>query len=145
MNDIEDLSKPELLALLETVEPMSTQADPQKLVETILDKACRMTHSPDGSILLLDPERNKLYFSAARRGRKPEYCSKSLVSDQKERVPLTDSVTGDTFTSRTIKTLDRAKHFEEVDRQMGKKTESSLSAPLCARGRAIGVLQLLEG
>jgi adenylate cyclase len=143
MNDIEDLSKPELLALLETVEQMSTQADPQKLVETILDTACRMTHSPDGSILLLDPERNELYFSAAR-GEKAGVLLEKLGKRSKERVPLTDSVAGDTFTSRTIKTLDRAKHFEEVDRQTGKKTESILSAPLCARGRAIGVLQLLN-
>jgi adenylate cyclase len=143
MNDIEDLSKSELLALLETVEQMSTQADPQKLVETILDTACRMTHSPDGSILLLDLERNELYFSAAR-GEKAEILLEKLGKESNERVPLTDSIAGETFTSRTIKTLERAKHFEEVDRQTGKKTESLLSAPLCARGKAIGVLQLLN-
>ena len=143
MSNIEDLSKPELLALLETVEQLSTEADPQKLIEAILDMACRMTHSPDGSILLLDAEKNGLYFAAAR-GESAKVLLENLGQRSAERVPLTDSVAGDTFTSRTIKTLERAKHFEEVDRQTGKKTESILSAPLCARGKAIGVLQLLN-
>jgi adenylate cyclase len=143
MSNIEDLSKPQLLALLETVEQISTESDPQKLIETILDTACRMTQSPDGSILLLDPERNGLYFSAAR-GEKAGLLLDKLGQRSEERVPLTNSVAGDTFTSRTIKTLERAEHFEEVDRQTGKKTESILSAPLCARGKAIGVLQLLN-
>ena len=143
MSNIEDLSKSDLMALLETVEQISTEADPQKLVETILDTACRITHSPDGSILLLDPERNELYFSAAR-GEKAGVLLEKLGRQSEERVPLTDSVAGETFTSRTIKTLDRATHFEEVDRQTGKKTESILSAPLCVRGKAIGVLQLLN-
>lgn len=143
MDAIEDLSKPELLALLETVEQMSTQSDPQKLVDTILETACQMTRSPDGSILLLDPERNELYFSAAR-GDTGKLLLERLGKQSKERVPLNDSIAGKTFTTKTIVTLDQAKHFEEVDRQTGKKTESILSAPLCARGRAIGVLQLLN-
>jgi adenylate cyclase len=143
MSNVEDLSKTELLALLETVEQISTEADPQKLVETILNSACRLTHSPDGSILLLDPERNELYFSAVR-GETAGILLENFGQRSEGRVSLAGSVAGDTFTSRTIKTLERAKHFEEVDRQTGKKTESILSAPLCARGKVIGVLQLLN-
>jgi class 3 adenylate cyclase len=143
MSDVGNLSKSELLTLLHTVERLSTETNSQKLVQTILDTACRLTNSPDGSILLPDPETNSLYFSAAKGEKAGELLAKfGLRSNQ--RVPLTGSVAGDTFTSQTIKNDKQAKRFKEVDRQTGNKSQSILSVPLCTRGKAIGVLQLLN-
>jgi hypothetical protein len=104
-----------------------------------------MTNSPDGSIPLLDPERNELYFSAAR-GEKAGVLLEKLGKQSKERVPLTGSVAGDTFTSRTIKTLDRAEREHPgvfLESQLSMTTQP-FPTPRCD-GRSLGIQGLLHG
>jgi hypothetical protein len=52
MSSVENLSKHELLSLLNTAGQVSAEIDQEKLVYTILDTACRMTNSPDGIVKL---------------------------------------------------------------------------------------------
>lgn len=139
----ENLSKRELLALLDTAGQVAAEIDPQKLVQTILDTACRMTNSPDGSVLLFDPERNGLYFAAAR-GEKAQELLEGWGERSNQRVPLVGSNAGQSFTTGTAIVNKQSHHFKEVDRQTGKRSESILSVPLQVRGKTIGVLQTLN-
>lgn len=143
MSSVDNLSKRELLSLLETVGQMSAETDQQRLVEAILDSACRMTNSPDGSILLFDPERGGLFFAAAQ-GEKAQELLEGWGERSKQRVPLVGSNAGQAFTSGTIIVDKQSHRFKEVDRQTGKRSESILSVPLSVRGRTIGVLQTLN-
>lgn len=143
LGTVENLSKRELLSLLETAGQLSAESDPQKLVETILASACRMTNSPDGSVLLFDPERNGLFFAAAQ-GQKAQELIESWGERSNQRVPLFGSNAGQAFTRGNITIDKKSRHFNEVDRQIGKTSQSILSAPLRARGKTIGVLQVLN-
>ncbi len=143
MSSVESLSKRELLALLETLEQASGETDQQKLVQAILETACRMTNSPDGSVLLFDAERNGLFFAAAQ-GEKAQELLEGWGERSNQRVPLIGSNAGQAFTTGTIVVDKQSHRFAEVDRQTGKRSQSILSVPLRIRGRTIGVLQTLN-
>ena len=72
MSESESLSRVELLSLLEIAGELAGQIDGDRLVNTILDRACGKTHSPDGSGLLYDEERRGLFFAAACGAKGPE-------------------------------------------------------------------------
>lgn len=143
MSGIESLSKEELLKLLEVLEQVSAETDRQRLVNSILETACRMTNSPDGSVLLFDPERNGLFFAAAR-GEKAEDLLSGWGETANQRVPLSGSNAGHAFTTASMVVDQQSRRFTEVDRQTGKKSQSILSVPLLVRGKTIGVLQTLN-
>src|SRR5581483_8195017 len=115
MGGLKNLSKEELLELLDLLETVSAETDPQRLVRSILNTACRMTGSPDGSLLLFDPERNGLFFVAAQ-GDKAEGLMQAWGEHSNQRVPLAGSNAGRAFTTGSIITNKQSDHFEEVDR-----------------------------
>jgi class 3 adenylate cyclase len=149
MHEEGEISREELLALLDLAGELSTQVDPQKVVAAILSRACEFTNSPEGSILLYDPIRDGLYFAAAR-GADPE---KTLLLLQTygerstQRVPLR-SKAGQVFRSGEIAVSSDvqgdAEHFKSVDDQIKSVTVSMVSVPLRIAGAVVGVLQLLN-
>src|SRR5271169_6082689 len=100
MNDHGELSREELQLLLQIAGELATQTDQDKLVHTILEKACALTGSPDGSVLLYDPEHQGLYFAAAVGSKGPELMQKWGVQSS-QRVPL-GSNAGKAFTTGEI-------------------------------------------
>ena len=143
MSTLESLSKEELLELLELLEQVSGETEPQRLVRSILSTACRMTSSPDGSVLLFDPEKDGLFFAAAQ-GEKADELMEAWGEHSNQRVPLAGSNAGRAFISGSIISSEQSQHFGEVDRQTGKSSLSILSVPLRVRGKSIGVLQMLN-
>lgn len=141
------LERAELTALLDCASELVTETDPDKLVHVILAKACSMTQSPDGSVYLLDPVRNGLYFAAAVGSKGPELLH-GWGEQSSQRIPLDDSNAGEAFTTGKIvyggHIRSAAKHFKEVDSQTGKTSSSIVSVPLGVGGRNIGVLQVLN-
>ena len=137
MSNIDSLSKRELLTLLETLGQVSAESDQQKLVQTILETACRMTNSPDGSVLLFDAERNGLFFAAAQ-GEKARDVLEAWAEKSSQRVPLTGSNAGQAFTTGEIIVDKQFHRFKEVDRQTGKRSESILSVPLRSGNEPFG-------
>jgi class 3 adenylate cyclase len=144
-----DLSKEELISLLETAAELATEADQERLIEAILEKACAMTHSPDGGVLLHDVEREGLYFAAARGSKGAELLEK-WGERSSQRIPIreTGSKAGLAFVTGQIDcSLDVAAdagHFKGVDEQTGKRSNSIVSVPLRFAGKSIGVLQVLN-
>jgi class 3 adenylate cyclase len=146
MDDSVDLSREELQLLLQIAGELATQTDQDKLVHTILEKACAMTGSPDGSVLLYDPEHQGLYFAAAVGTKGPELMQKWGVQSS-QRVPL-ESNAGKAFTSGEINLESKARqddsHYKGVDQQTGKQSRAIVSVPLRIGDRSVGVLQVLN-
>ena len=144
-----DLSKEELTSLLETAGDLASQVDQEQLVEAILEKACGMTNSPDGAVLLHDAERSGLFFAAARGTKAGELLEK-WGERSSQRIPITGTASkaGQAFSSGEIDcSLDvaaDAAHFKGVDEQTGKRSNSIVSVPLRFSGKSIGVLQVLN-
>jgi class 3 adenylate cyclase len=147
MAEANDLSREELAALLDLAGELSTQVDQQKVVLTILERACEFTHSPEGSVLLYDPLRKGLYFAAAR-GPKGEELLQKFGQRSNQRIPLEGSKAGQAFRSGEItigsNVQTDAQHFKNVDDQIKNETVSLISAPLKIAGSTVGVLQLLN-
>lgn len=143
MSGVSTLSREELLRLLEVLEEVAGESDEDRLIHSILETACRMTSSPDGSVLLFDPERNGLYFAAAQ-GEKATELLTAWGKKSSQRVPLSASNAGQSFLTGATVLNQQSRRFAEVDRQTGKTSESILSVPLQVRGKTIGVLQVLN-
>jgi class 3 adenylate cyclase len=145
----DDLSKEELVSLLETAGELASHVDQEQLIGAILEKACSMTNSPDGGVLLHDAERSGLFFAAARGSKASELLEK-WGERSSQRVPITGegSKAGQAFTSGQVDcSLDVAAdagHFKGVDEQTGKRSNSIVSIPLRFAGKSIGVLQVLN-
>ncbi len=147
MTGSDELSREELASLLELAGELSTRLDQQKVVGTILERACHFTHSPEGSVLLYDPIRQGLFFAVASGPKGPELLQK-FGERSNQRVPLEGSKAGQTFRSGEIIIASNvqtdAHHFKNVDDQIDSMTVSVISAPLKIAGSTVGVLQLLN-
>jgi len=147
MAEADELSREELIALLDLAGELSTQIDQHKVVLAILEQACKATHSPDGSVLLYDPIRKGLFFAAARGPKGPELLQK-FGERSNQRVPLEGSKAGQAFRSGEITVgsdvQTDVEHFKNVDDQIKNETVSLISAPLKIAGSTVGVLQLLN-
>ena len=143
MSDSTEFSREELLSLLDLAGELAAEIDQEKLVRTILQKACSMTGSPDGSVLLYDPVHQGLFFAAAVGAKGPELMQK-WGEQSSQRVPL-DSNAGQAFTSGEINYQSKkGEHYKGVDEQTGKRSTSIMSVPLRIGGKSVGVLQVLN-
>jgi len=142
-----ELSSQDLLALLDCAKQFATETSYDRLVRAILDRACAMTGSPDGSVLLFDPERGGLFFAAAIGAKGPDLLAKWGESSN-HRVPLEGSKAGQAFTSGEAvveqRLHDDGQHFKGVDEQTKSTSRSMVCIPLRVEGRSIGVIQILN-
>ncbi len=147
MAEADEISREELVALLDLSGELSTQVDYRKVVEAVLAQACAFTNSPEGSILLYDPIRNGLYFAAALGAKGRELLAR-FGERSNQRIPLEGSKSGQAFRSGEIvvssNVQEDAGHFKGVDQQVNTITVSVISAPLKITGSIVGVLQLLN-
>ena len=147
MEATEPLSTQDLLSLLECARQFATEINHDRLVRTILDRACDMTDSPDGAVLLYDAERGGLFFAAAIGDKGPELLAKWGESSN-QRVPVEGSKAGKAFTSGEAvveqRLHDDDQHFKGVDEQTKKTSQSMVCIPLRVEGRSIGVIQILN-
>jgi len=146
MGDESELSREELQGLLEIAGELAIQSDQDLLVQTILQRACGATGSPDGSVLLYDPVHQGLYFAAAFGAKGPELMQK-WGEPSSQRVPM-ESNAGRAFTTREINFESAAgadpEHYKGVDQQTGNRSKCIISVPLLIGDKSIGVLQVLN-
>lgn len=141
------LSAEDLLALVETSRDLAAVLDLRTLLPRILARACGLTASPDGSIILFDNERRSLYFAEAVGA-----ASATLLADYgfggKHSVPLDGSMAGQVFvTGRSLKEdalADDKRHYKEVDQATRVVTQSMICVPLAVGDERLGVMQLLN-
>ena len=147
MGDVELLSREDLVALVETATRLATEVDQGRLAQAILERACKMTNSPDGSVMLLDAEASGLFFASACGDGAPALLDRWGESSS-QRVPLQGSKAGHVFTTgQTIveqRLEEDSEHFTGVDEQTRKVSQSMICAPLEVGGNRIGVVQILN-
>jgi adenylate cyclase len=143
MSVTNSLSRAELVLLLETAGKLSLELDQEKLVQTILEIACKLTSSHAGSVLLYDPERKGLFFAAVL-GESAKELLMNWGERSNQRVPLAGSHAGKAFTTGRVNLEAESKRFAEVDKQTGNRSHRILSMPLLIGRKSIGVLQVLN-
>ncbi|MGD0173490.1 MAG: GAF domain-containing sensor histidine kinase [Anaerolineales bacterium] len=126
--------------LLETNRVLSSTLDLEPLLQTVVDVASELTDSEVASLLLYDPEIQKLRFAAS-----PWFQKTSL---QTMTVPLDRSIAGQVFREkRPIVVQEGNKDprlYRSVGEQVGLATRSMLAVPLVFHERPIGVLEALN-
>ena len=143
----DELSRDDLLALVENVRGLSSEIDYDDVAVAILTRAGVLTGSESGSVILYDAERDGLYFVAATGPRAQSVLAK-FGEFGPDRVPVDSSKAGRVYTTGEP-LIDRsvvadADHFKGVDQHAEYRTESMICVPLAIAAKRIGVVQLLN-
>src|SRR5919108_1967239 len=124
----------ELLALYEIGQALSSVHDLDQLLQLAIERTMALLDVEGASIILLDEERQELYFKVADEQRLREV-----------RFPATQGIAGTVIRegqSLIVPDVDRdPRHYGGVDAQTGTKTRSIICAPLRTKERIIGVLE----
>jgi Nif-specific regulatory protein len=115
----------------------------EELIPLVISK-CREVLDTDGvSVLLLDEERNELYFPYVSED-DPEVARRLSGL----RIPAGSGVAGAALRSGQAERVDDAqsdsRFFSEVDRKTGVTTKSLLAAPLLAGDGRLGVIEAVN-
>ncbi len=142
-----DLSVDDLLALVDMSRDLAAVLDLRALLPRILARACGLTGSPDGSIILFDAERRDLYFAEAV-GRDSARLLETFGTRRQAGIPVDGSKAGRVFTTGTSLKVDALagddQHFKGVDAATQRATESMICVPLAVGDNRLGVMQLLN-
>lgn len=125
-------------ALLEMGLELASTLDVMKVLELALEKAEELCRAETSSIWELDEERQELFFRVVR--------GRAAGEIQDLRVPLGEGIVG------SVAQAGKAELVTDVtsdprwrgDPSGGFRTRAILAVPLVAKGRVIGVLQLLN-
>ncbi|MGC4083231.1 MAG: GAF domain-containing protein [Vicinamibacterales bacterium] len=141
------LSAGDLLALVEMGHELAAVLDLRTLLPRILSRACSLTDSPDGSVILYDAERDDLYFAEAV-GRDASTLLAQWGARREKGIPVDGSKAGQVFTSgRSLKVDALAgdqQHFKEIDAETRRTTASMICVPLVVGTERLGVMQILN-
>ncbi len=138
------LDDDDLFTLLQSAHDLTSQIDFDELLKNILYKACELTNSPDSSVILLNKAKNTLYFAEAI-GENADMLLGEWGENAQKSVPLTGSKSGEVFsTSQPIILNQIESHFEGVDKDTQKNTQSMICVPLKVTGQRLGVMQILN-
>jgi signal transduction histidine kinase len=110
------------------------------LLQHIVDAAQELTESEGASLLLYDPQTHHLYFQAA---------TGPLNEQEKQTaIPAESSIAGWIFTNNEPLLVEDAmsdpRFFREIDVLTRFKTRSILGAPLHAKDKTLGVIEVVN-
>jgi class 3 adenylate cyclase len=141
------LSAADLLALADMGRDLAAELDLRVLLPRILTRACDLTDSPDGSVILHDPERNDLYFASVT-GRDANTLLDQWGPGRDQGIPIEGSKAGQVFTtgrSMVVAAMGAdSHHFKGVDEDTRRVTQSMVCVPLDLAQSRLGVMQLLN-
>ncbi len=126
--------------LLEVVRGLTTTADIESFLQTIITEASETTDSELASILEYDPEAKELRFLSTI------WFDREVLRPM--GVPLEGSVAGEVFRKGhpliIQDTRADQRHFKVIDRVTRHETHSLAAVPIMVRGETIGVLEALN-
>jgi Nif-specific regulatory protein len=130
-------------AIADLSRDFAAQLDIDRLVPLVIGK-CRETLDVEGvSVLLLDRERNELYFPYQSEA-DPEVGARLAG----QRFPADRGIAGSVLKSGRAERVDEPsrdpRFYSEVDRRTGITTRSILAAPLIACGETVGVIEAVN-
>ncbi|TVQ25562.1 MAG: sigma-54-dependent Fis family transcriptional regulator [Spirochaetaceae bacterium] len=118
----------------------SDYSDPNALLTRIVESATRLTEGEASSLLLINPDDNKLYFEVALGSKGPEVQRFSLnpgegiagwVVEKNRSLIVNDVETDQRF-------------FSNISKAVGFSTRNILAAPMRIRDKCVGVLEILN-
>ncbi|MDX1631766.1 MAG: GAF domain-containing protein, partial [Thermoanaerobaculia bacterium] len=138
MSTAEEKRLEEYETLLEIGLDLASSLDPHQVLTTALEKAEEFCHAESSSIWELDDERNELFFRLVR--------GEGALAIETLRVPLGEGIVGSVAESGEAEIVQDVASDPRWtgEPQEGFETRSILTVPLIARGKVVGVLQLLN-
>ncbi len=118
----------------------SDYSDVKTVLTRILESATRLTGGEASSLLLVNPENNKLYFEIALGSKGPEVKKFSLnigegiagwVAEKNRSLIVND-------------VEDDERYFSEISKSIGFKTSSILAVPMRIKDHCIGVIEMIN-
>jgi adenylate cyclase len=138
------LSREDMLALIEIGRELAAQVSLGSLLQKILARASQLTDSPDTSVILNHDDRDGLYVAAAT-GDKAEWVLTTFGKHSAKTIPIKGSKAGRVFEIGDSIIENKVHgHFEGVDQETKKVTESMVCVPLRVGDNALGVMQILN-
>lgn len=128
------------MACVELGRALAAELDPQRLLEVFLHQAGNLMPADNWSLLLVDEEREELYFAAS-----PDLDLK-VVCDV--RLKPGQGIAGQAWAECATITVDNVRdssYFNPaVDRLTGFVTQAIIAAPLVFQGRVLGVIEAVN-
>lgn len=119
---------------------LAAELDPQRLLEVFLQQADRLMPADNWSLLLVDEEREELYFAASPDLDLELVCAVRLKPGQ--------GIAGQAWAECRAITVDNvrdSRYFNPaVDKLTGFTTEAIIAAPLVFQGRVLGVIEAVN-
>ncbi len=129
-----------LARLLEVTRNLSTFADLETYLQSILSAAAELTDSESASLMEYDETSREFYF------RFVPWFHRDAIKDA--RVPLTGSVAGWIFLHEKPLILNDVKndprHYSKIDEISGFMTRSLMGVPLILHGKPVGVFEVFN-
>ena len=134
-----DISKLETLIEINAL-INSDYSDLQGVLQRILESAMRLIECEAASLLLLNPENNKLYFEVALGSKGPDVKKFSLN--------LGEGIAGwvaEHNRSLIVNDVDRdTRFYAEIGRKVGFTTDAILAVPMRIKERSVGVIEMIN-
>ncbi len=119
---------------------INTELESKKLFEIIMETACSMIHCEGSSLLLLDQEKNELYFNVA--------ISDKSEAIKKIHVPIGKGIAGQVAQTGVAVVSNDAQNdtrlFKKVDLLTNYKTRNLLCVPMKVKDKLVGVLEVVN-
>jgi len=140
MAEIKTQTLDSYLRVIEISRDLASTLDLDILLDDIVKAAADITHAEAASILLYDDTARQLYFQVATNIDEP--TMRGLV------VPLEKSIAGWIVLNRKSLRIDDAnkdaRHYSDVDNNIGSSTKTLLGIPLITKNKIVGVLEVVN-
>ncbi|MDF1562649.1 MAG: GAF domain-containing sensor histidine kinase [Deltaproteobacteria bacterium] len=119
---------------------ISAAADLEETLDTLLEQCCQVIRAEAASVMLLEEESGQLFFKAA--------SGPSAEALRRVRIGLDRGIAGMVArlgVARIVNDVSQDPHHDtSIDQEVHFETHSLLAAPLRARGKVIGAIEVLN-
>ncbi len=134
------LTKEDLLSCVELGKALTSELEPRELFTRIIQKMSELLPAENWSLLLVDEEKDELYFEVA--------AELDLGSLGDVRLRMGEGIAGQAALQKEPLIVDETGECgffcNRVDQLSGKKTESVIAVPLIFAGKSVGVIELVN-
>jgi Nif-specific regulatory protein len=118
----------------------SEYSDVKELLHTILESATRLSEAEASSLLLVNPENNKLYFEIALGTKGPEVQRFSL--NMGEGIAGWVAANNRSLVVNDVSSDHR--FYSDISKKIGYPTNSILAVPMRVKDRPVGVIEIIN-
>ncbi len=140
MKDSSGLNREQLLSCLDFGKALTSELDPNRLLERVLEKVSKLFPSEYWSLLLIDEATETLRFELS--------IDLDLEQMKEFRLALGQGAAGQCALKQELLVLEDVKQYEffddKVDELSGYRTKSLVCVPIVFAGRTLGVLEMVN-